>query len=82
MITVKEASNVALRHGLSLSDAAALSRMSLESVEEADEIAAQFAAPPKPVQLSRADLASLTPAEVEEARIAGKLSDVMGGQKP
>jgi len=40
-ISSKEAAAVAAKHGLSLSDAAALSRLA-ESEDEADELAAMF----------------------------------------
>lgn len=43
MITTKEAAEVAKKHGLSLTDAAALVRLA-ESKEEADEVAALFEA--------------------------------------
>lgn len=42
MITSKEAAEVARKHGLSLTDASALSRLA-DSTEEADELAAMFA---------------------------------------
>ena len=82
MLTARQSAALALKYGLSLSDASALSRMTLETEIEADEIAAQFAAPPKPRQYAREDLASMTPDQIEEARVAGRLADVMGGQKP
>jgi len=44
MITSKEAAQIAKRHGLTLSDANALSRLA-DSTEEADELAVMFADP-------------------------------------
>ena len=77
MISAREAAEIARKRGLSLTDAAALSRLA-DSPEEADELAKEFAEPPRPSQLSRADLAGLKPEEIEAARIEGRLADVMG----
>jgi hypothetical protein len=79
LITAKQAAKAALDAGLSLSDAAALGRMA-ETPEEAAELAQMFASP-KPVQLSRADLAGLKPEELIKAKDEGRLADVLGQTK-
>jgi hypothetical protein len=37
---------------------------------------------PRPEQLTRADLAKLTPEEIERARQGGHLEDLLAGKKP
>jgi hypothetical protein len=78
MLTAKQSADLALKYGLDLPAASALSRMALETAEEGEAIAAAFAAPPKPVQLSRDDLKGLSAAEITKAKDDGKLADVLG----
>jgi ribose 5-phosphate isomerase len=51
VITSKEAAEVAHKHGLSLTDASALSRLA-DSVDEADELAGLFADKDDPKDLA------------------------------
>jgi hypothetical protein len=76
-ITSKEAAAAAKKYGLSLSDAAALARLA-DDVDDADQIAGMFVTPTKPPQLARDDLAKLSPSEIEDARVAGRLDDILG----
>jgi len=69
-----EAAKIARAHGLSLADAAALAQFS--DAKEAEDAARMF--DPAPTQLTREDIASLSPDEIETARVEGRLSDVMG----
>jgi hypothetical protein len=80
MLTAKQAADLALKHGLSLTDASALSRMTLETAEEADSIAAAFAAPPKPRQLAREDVQRMSPDQINEARENGQLDSLLNGE--
>lgn len=69
-----EAAEIALRHGLSLSDAAGLSRLAT-TPEEAESLARSFT---QPRQLSRADIAGWKPAAILEAKEAGQLRELLG----
>jgi hypothetical protein len=76
MITAREATEVARRHGLSLQDAAAIARLA-DDVAEGDAIAEQFATPSVP-QIGRDALTAMSPEQIEDARVAGKLADLLG----
>jgi hypothetical protein len=78
MITSREAGDIALKHGLSLPDAAALSRMA-DTTEEADTLAKMFSAPPAVPQLTHDDLATMSPAQINAAREAGRCDDLLKG---
>ena len=56
MLDSKIAATVARRHGLTLGDAAALSRLA-DTEDDADELAAQFAEPATPADPTPAQLA-------------------------
>ena len=75
MITTQQAATIAKRHGLTLSDAAALQRLS-NTTEEAEEAAGMFS--PIAPQLTRADLAGMSPDEINAALEAGQLSEIQG----
>ena len=77
-ITPDQAAAIARKRGLSLSDAVAILRLA-QTVEEAETFADTFA-DPKPPQLTREALASMTPAQIEDARVAGNLTDLLGGK--
>jgi len=78
LISPKEATAIALKYGLDLSAATALSRLAT-SVEEGEEIAAQFAAPPKPRQYTREAVKTMSPEAINAAREAGQLADLLSG---
>jgi hypothetical protein len=69
--------DVAKRHGLSLGDAAGIARLA-DTPEEADRIARHYAAPRR---MSREDLASMTPAEINKAREEGQLDALLSGKE-
>jgi hypothetical protein len=79
MLTAKQAADLALKHGLDLTAASALSRMNLETAEEADAIAAAFA-DPKPRQLTREDIKGMAPEAILKAKEDGQCADLLGGQ--
>ena len=80
MPTAKEAADLALKYGLDLTAAAALARMSFETAEEADVIAAAFA-DPKPRQLTREDLQGLSVDQINDAREKGQLDSLLKGEE-
>ena len=75
-ITSAQAVAVARKYGLPLSDAAALVRLST-TVEEAEDFAGQIATPG---QLSRDDLKTMSPEQIEAARVGNRLTDVLSGK--
>jgi hypothetical protein len=77
MITSREATEVARRWGLTLSDAAALARLA-EDVAEGNAIAEQFTTPAVP-QIGREALKSMSPAEINEAHANGALKNLLEG---
>ena len=77
-LTPTQAAAVAEKFGLGVSDAAALASLA-GSVDEAEQIAARFSPNPTARQLSRADLAQMTPEAIEAARRAGQLDQLMRG---
>ena len=81
MLSAKQAADLCLRHGLDLTAASALSRMNLESAEEAETIAASFANP-RPVQLTQEQIQGMKPAEILKAKEEGRCADLLeGGSK-
>jgi hypothetical protein len=77
LITAKQAAKAALDAGLSLSDAAALGRMA-ETEAEAAELAQMFASP-KPVQIGREALKSMSSEQIVAAKTAGQLDTILKG---
>jgi hypothetical protein len=75
-ITNRQATEVARKYGLTLTDAAALSRLA-DSIEEGEELAKTFTTPPTPPQLTREDLGKMSPAQVNEARENHQLDDLL-----
>jgi hypothetical protein len=54
--------------------------MTLETAEEADSIAAAFAAPPKPRQFTRDDLQGMGADQINSLRENGQLADLLDGK--
>ena len=73
-LSAKEAAEIARANGLTLTDAAALARLAT-TPEEAREAAAVFT---RTVQLTRADLAGMSPDQINAAREAGQLTEIQG----
>jgi hypothetical protein len=75
-ISNQEAAEVARRHGLSLQDAVALARLS-DNVKEGDQLAEMFTTPSVP-QIGRDALKTMSPEQIETARVEGRLKNILG----
>ena len=73
LISSQDAAQIARRHGLTLSDAAAIGRMA-ETIEEGTALAKLFSEPP---QLSREQVQSMSPEAILEAKAAGQCDNLL-----
>jgi len=73
VLTMKQTIEIAKQYDLSLSDAGSL-RLMANSLDEAIEAAKAFTPHP---QISRADLASMSATQINDARENGQLADLM-----